>query len=149
MNYKDKFLNLIKSKDAGWKGFHDNHYSKDDTIQLTEELSNEEFDSLYYLRLKRDENLKYKNTRGITKRYALRRISELKYIKEWHIEKIFRSICEYGFFTLSNDEKEALNIDPGFDYSPLFFWYTNLMKYFKIGELEGFDNLEVQVMEYE
>jgi len=139
MNYKEIFLETLKGTDNNWKGFAEK-LSKSDTILLTEELTDDEFEALYNLRLHHDKRgYGFNTVYGITKSFALGIISKIDHIKPWHIGKIFRVICEYGFLSLSTDHKEAFHIDPGYDYTRLFTWYTNLMEVFKLGELQGFD----------
>jgi len=49
--------------------------------------------------------------------------------------RVFQALVDDGFFILSRDPNEAMQPDPAYDYTPLFFHFANLMRFLGIGEL--------------
>lgn len=96
---------------------------------LTRRLSDGQFLALHDLRAAHDRD--DRGVRGIVASLAVERIGG----PPWGARGVWRALQDFGFVAPSPDPRERNHPDPGYDYTPLFWGYTNLMRYLKMGDL--------------
>jgi hypothetical protein len=109
----------------------DEELTKATALTLSRALNDEQFDALHDLRINHD-RYDY-GSRGIVKSLVIERIGG----PAWEATRIFDALVQFGFLSLSTDPRERDHPDPGYDYTPLFWGYTNLMRYLGIGGLKA------------
>jgi hypothetical protein len=108
----------------------DREFSREMAIDLSGRLSDAQFKALRDLKQEHDSA---HGARGIVRSLALECIGG----QEWDAAQVFDVLIRFGFLALSSDPKERNHPDPGYDYTPLFFGYTNLQGYLGCGASSG------------
>lgn len=104
----------------------DSDFTKPTAIALSKRLSDKQFLALHDLRLSRRPE-----ETGIVKSEAIELIGS----PSWEAEPLFAALTQFGFLALSADRRERDHPDPGYDYTPLFWGFTNLMRFLRVGRL--------------
>jgi hypothetical protein len=100
---------------------------KAEILSLSRTLTDREFDALHDLAIWRDRE--DHGSRGIRRSQAARRIGG----PEWEARKVFEQLVELGFLILVVPPNNRYS-DPGYEYTSLFWIYTNLIRHLGIGD---------------
>jgi hypothetical protein len=125
-----KFIDELQRVPDNARAF-DKTFTKTIALALSKKLSDKQFDALHDLRV--HHNRYGHGARGIVRSLAINRIGE----PSWEATQIFDILMQLGFLALSADPRERNHADPSYDYTPLFWGYTNLMRYCGIGQLKA------------
>ena len=126
---RKRFLERIKELPDDARAF-DPDLSKTQAIDLTRRLTDAQFMGLHNLALYRQSG-----SRGLVRSWALDEIGGPNY----QAKVILNTLDTFGFLELSSDPRERNDPDPGYDYTPLFWGYTSLLRYLKVGQLSNDD----------
>lgn len=99
-------------------------------VDLTRRLSDGQFLALHDLRVAHDRH--DHGARGIVESLAVERIGG----PPWGARGVWRALQDFGFVVPSPDPRERSHPDPGYDYTPLFWGYTNLLRHLIVGDLQ-------------
>ncbi len=117
-----KFINGLQSVPEDARAF-DDEFSKPVALELSKRPTDMQFNALRDLKTQCG---RYDSgARGLVRSLALERIGE----PTWEATRTFEALVQFGFLALSADRRERNHSDPGYDYTPIFFGYTNLQRY--------------------
>ena len=122
-----KFINGLQNVPEDARAFK-HEVSKTAALEISKQLTDSQFNALRDLKVKRDR--RDYGAIGIVRSLALERIGG----PVWEATRTFETLVQFGFLSLSNDPRERNDPDPGYDYTSMFFVYTNLQRYLGIGE---------------
>jgi hypothetical protein len=129
LSLRQKFLAGLQEIPPTARAF-DADCTKEMTVDLTRRLSDGQFLALHDLRVAHD---RYdRRARGIVESLALERIGGAP----WGAREVWRALQDLGFVAPAADPRERNHPDPGYDYTALFWGYTNLLRYLNVGDLE-------------
>ena len=121
------FIEKLKTIPEDARAF-DNEFSKSVSIELSKVLTDTQFAAL--CNLKAIHATPGEGYKGIVKSLALECIGG----KSWESARTFDALVQLGFLADSADNRERSHFDPGYDYTPLFFGYTNLQQWLGFGQ---------------
>jgi TIR domain len=122
-----KFIDKLQCYPKDDRAF-DDEFSHTMALELSKRLSDAQFKALRDLKAMRD-RYGY-DPPGIVESEILERIEGPR----WEARRVFDALFQFGFFALSTAPRERNRPDTGYDYTPLFFGYTNLQAYLGFGE---------------
>jgi TIR domain len=117
-----KFIQGLYAVPKDARAFED-EFTHAVAVDLSKRLTDAQFDALRELKAKRD---RYDlGARGIVRSDVLKRIggSTLEATRSLDV------FIQFGLLALSANPRQRNHSDPGYDYTPLFFGYTNLQSY--------------------
>lgn len=122
-----KFIDKLQSFPKDDQAF-DEEFSHTVALELSKRLSDAQFKALRDLKTLRD-RYGY-GARGIVESEILERIGG----PTWEARRTFEALGQFGFLAFSADPRQRNHPDPGYDYTSLFFGYTNLQGDLGFGE---------------
>lgn len=106
----------------------DDEFSHTGVLELSKRLSDAQFKALRDLKALFD-RYGY-SAKGIVESLALERIGG----PSWEAKRTFETLVQFGFLAFSADPRTRNDPDPVYNYTPLFFGYTNLQDHLGFGE---------------
>jgi hypothetical protein len=125
-----KFINALHDVPKDARAF-DEDLSHAQAVELSKRLSDAQFIALRNISAWR--NRYDRDARIILTSDALKRIGG----STLETARSFEILTQFGLFTVSPDSRQGNRSDLSYDYTPLFFTYTNLQRYLRVAnELE-------------
>jgi hypothetical protein len=125
-----KFINALYGVPKDARAF-DEDLSHAQALELSKRLSDGQFIALRNISAWR--NRYDRDARIILTSDALKRIGG----STFETARTFEVLAQFGLFTVSPDSRQGNRSDLSYDYTPLFFSYTNLQRYLRVAnELE-------------
>ena len=134
-----KFINALYGVPKDARAF-DEDLSHAQALELSKRLSDAQFIALRNISAWR--NRYDRNARIILTSDALKRIGG----STLETARSFEILTQFGLFTVSPDSRQGNRSDLSYDYTPLFFAYTNLQRYLQVRN--GLENEEAADSEY-
>lgn len=122
-----KFIQRLYSVPKDAQAF-DDEFTHSMALELSKRLTDAQFSALRDLRSEHD---RYDpGAQGIVRSLALKRMGG----PAWEATNSFEALVQFCLFALSRDPRQRNHSDPAYDYTPLFFGYTNLQRYMASGD---------------
>ena len=134
-----KFINALYGVPKDARAF-DEDLSHAQALELSKRLSDAQFIALRNISAWR--NRYDRDARIILTSDALKRIGG----STFETARSFEVLTQFGLFTVSPSSRQGNRADLSYDYTPLFFSYTNLQRYLRVGN--GLENEEAADSEY-
>lgn len=128
-----KFINSLYGVPVNARAFDDD-LSHAQALELSKRLSDAQFIALRDISAWR--NRYDRDARIIARSDALKHVGG----STFETARSFEVLTQFGLFTVSPNSRQRNRSDLSYDYTPLFFAYTNLQRYLRVGK--GLENEE-------